>query len=322
MGVRAVLAASGGGHLAQLLRLENRLPWVLDEVTWFTFDTPQSRSLLADRHVVSADYAAPRDAAAVLRNARLAERLLRSGRFDVAVSTGASVALSILPLAAMRGLDTHYIESAARIEGPSVTGRILRWTPRVRTYCQYPGWAGGRWDFTGSVFDGFAGEVQRSRPVSRVTVTVGSQAGYGFRSLISRLVEILPVDVEVIWQTGSTDVAGLGVESRPSMPAAELGAAMVESDVVVAHAGVGSALAALEAGRCPVLVPRRKSRAEHVDDHQLQVAKHLEQRGLALCREPGRLCWADLETAAARRITEVPGAPPLRFSRRAGEPGA
>ncbi|MBV6509246.1 MAG: UDP-N-acetylglucosamine--N-acetylmuramyl-(pentapeptide) pyrophosphoryl-undecaprenol N-acetylglucosamine transferase [Acidimicrobiales bacterium] len=322
MGARAVLAASGGGHLAQLVRLESRLPWPLDEVTWFTFDTPQSRSVLADRHVVHADYAAPRDAAAVLRNTRLAGRLLRSGTFDVVVSTGASVALSILPLAAMRGLGAHYVESAARAEGPSVTGRILRYAPRVRTYCQYPEWAGGNWVFAGSVFDGFASEVRGSRSVSRVTVTVGSQAGYGFRSLISRLVDILPDGVEVIWQTGSTDVAGLGVEPRPSIPAAELVAHMVDSDVVVAHAGVGSALAALEAGRCPVLVPRRKSRAEHVDDHQVQVAEHLEQRGLALCREPDRLCWADLEAAAALRVSEVPGAPPLRLAGRAGGPEA
>ena len=61
----------------------------------------------------------------------------------------------------------------------------------------------------------------------------------------------------MLWQTGDTDTSALGIDGYHAIPERELTQAMQEADVVVAHAGVGTALAALEVGKCPVLVPRR-----------------------------------------------------------------
>ena len=47
----ALLVASTGGHLVELMRLRPRLTGIGDEVTWVTFDTPQSRSMLAGEDV-------------------------------------------------------------------------------------------------------------------------------------------------------------------------------------------------------------------------------------------------------------------------------
>ena len=59
---------------------------------------------------------------------------------------------------------------------------------------------------------------------------------------------------------------------------------MVESvtraRVVVTHAGVGSVLVALGAGKRPVVVPRRGRFGEAVDDHQVDFARRFEQAGL------------------------------------------
>ncbi len=82
--------------------------------------------------------------------------------------------------------------------------------------------------------------------------------------------------------------------------------------MVIAHAGVGSALTALEAGRLPILVPRLERFGEHVDDHQLQIADHLQNRGLALARSPETLAVSDLEHAAGLRVTQSPP-PPFRL---------
>ena len=46
-----------------------------------------------------------------------------------------------------------------------------------------------------------------------------------------------------------------------------------EARVVVTHAGVGSVMVALANGKRPVVVPRRKSFGEAVDDHQLQLGR-------------------------------------------------
>ena len=61
--------------------------------------------------------------------------------------------------------------------------------------------------------------------------------------------------------------------------------------MVVAHAGVGAALAALEVGKCPVLVPRRHARGEHVDDHQIQIATELGDRALSVSVEAESPGW-------------------------------
>jgi UDP-N-acetylglucosamine--N-acetylmuramyl-(pentapeptide) pyrophosphoryl-undecaprenol N-acetylglucosamine transferase len=50
----------------------------------------------------------------------------------------------------------------------------------------------------------------------------------------------------VLWQTGDTDTSDLGINGHDAIPERDLIQAMQEADVVVAHAGVGTALAALE----------------------------------------------------------------------------
>jgi UDP-N-acetylglucosamine transferase subunit ALG13 len=79
---------------------------------------------------------------------------------------------------------------------------------------------------------------------------------------------------------------------------------MAESDVVITHAGIGSAVSALRAGKRPVLVPRRKHFKEHIDDHQACIAIELEQRTLAFRAEADELQWADLVRAASWRVTQ------------------
>ncbi len=310
LGVRTILAASGGGHLAQLVRLRSRLPFDPGEVTWFTQDTAQSRSLLAGEEVVHALEAPPRDWRAAIRNARLVGDLARDRRFDAAVSTGASVAVSTLPIARRHGAVAIYIESAARVEGPSMSGRLLARLPGIRTFCQYTSWAHGRWSYAGSIFDAFEpGPQAPAADVRTVVVTLGSQGGYPFDRLVSRLVEILPTGADILWQTGGTDAGIHGVRGVSFVPAAQMDIAMADADLVVAHAGVGSALSALAAGRHPVLVSRRVAHGEHVDDHQMQIAAELDARGLATACTVEDLD-SDVLAAAARRTTKVRVAPP------------
>ncbi len=321
MSGRALFVANSGGHLNELLHLSRRLPMDITDELWVTFDGPQSRSLLAGRNVHYVRYSAPRDAAATLANAAKAARLLARQRFDWAFSTGATVAVSFLPLARARGIPSYYIESATRVDGPSLTGRILSWVPGIRKYTQYHGWASvgwaeSGWAYCGSVFDGF--EVSSASrgaavcsTVRRVVVTVGASEVYGFRRLVERLLSLLPASAEVLWQTGRTDVADLGIAGRQQVPAGELAAAMRDADLVVAHAGVGSALTALECGKRPVLVPREPEHGEHVDAHQFQVATALASRGLAIARSVEELTYGDLADAAISSVSQVADAPPL-----------
>jgi UDP-N-acetylglucosamine transferase subunit ALG13 len=101
-----------------------------------------------------------------------------------------------------------------------------------------------------------------------------------------------------LWQTGCTDVSDLPIVAHRQLPARELQEAIEAADVVIAHAGCGSSVAVLEAGKKPVLVPRRHGHDENVDDHQLLIAEELAKRGLAVVRSPEALTIADLHLAA------------------------
>jgi UDP-N-acetylglucosamine--N-acetylmuramyl-(pentapeptide) pyrophosphoryl-undecaprenol N-acetylglucosamine transferase len=311
--VSTLLVASTGGHLKELHHLRDRLAGIEPPYSWVTFDTEQSRSLLADEEVDFVPFVGGRDPRNVARNLGHARRIIHRRRPDAVVSTGSAVALPYFLHARARGLPCHFIESGARIEGPSLTGKLMTAVPGVRRYAQYEGWAGERWHFRGSVFDSFAGEEKRrtagrSRP-TRIVVTLGTYRGYDFSRLVKRLLAILPPDAEVLWQTGDTDVSRLGIEGHEAIPEAELRAAMADADAVVAHAGVGTALTAFEVGRFPLLVPRRFALREHVDDHQAQIARELHLRGLARSVDADDLCPSDLEAVASRRVVRAAQAP-------------
>lgn len=268
--------------------------------------------MLEGEQVVHAYPAPPRDWRGALRNARLAGAMARHFGFDAIISTGASIAVSALPVVRRHGARAYFIESAARVSGPSLSGRIVACAPGVHTYCQSRSWATARWPYAGSVFDSFEpGPLRGPSGLGRVVVTLGSQEGYPFDRLVARLAHVLPGTAEVTWQTGATDPGAHGVDGVASMPFAHLEEAISGADVVVAHAGVGSALSALLAGRHPVLVARRASAGEHVDDHQLQIARELSRRGLATTCSPEELDLGVLLEAARRTVVLVADPPPL-----------
>jgi UDP-N-acetylglucosamine--N-acetylmuramyl-(pentapeptide) pyrophosphoryl-undecaprenol N-acetylglucosamine transferase len=300
-----LLVASNGGHLKQLYRLHRHFGDLRPPYRWVTFDTPQARSMLKAERVDYVPHVGGRDPINVLRNVRHANSIICKHRPDAMVSTGSAIALPFFSVGRARGVSCHFVESAARMQGPSLTGRLMQGVPGVRLYSQYRQWAGGRWTYRGSVFEAFEAEVEGAanvEEVGRVVVALGTYHGITFRRLVDRVLQILPEGAEVLWQTGFTDVSDLDIDARAEMPEEALIDAMAEADVVIAHAGVGTALAALEVGKRPVLVPRRVAFGEHVDDHQVQIASELAGRGLARWAEADTLDLEDLLDAASSQI--------------------
>ena len=52
-----------------------------------------------------------------------------------------------------------------------------------------------------------------------------------------------------------------------------------EADLLILHAGAGSVINAIRAGKIPVVMPRRAGFGELVDDHQMEFARELEKVG-------------------------------------------
>jgi UDP-N-acetylglucosamine transferase subunit ALG13 len=317
-----LFVATIGGHLVELVDIAARLPDDYDDTrVWVTQDHAQSRSLLAEEHhVVYVPAVGTRDMGGALRSLPIAHRLLRDWDFTRVISTGSATALGYLPYFAARRVPTHYIESAARVAGPSLTGRALRAFPGIRTHTQWPHRANASWHYAGSVFDGFVGARRETDTlIRRVVVTLGTMPDFQFRRLLVALAPLLRPGgdlekhqgspVETLWNTGSTAVAGLDIEARPILAYAELAQAIADADVVVTHAGTGSTLMALNAGKFPLLIPRDAGRGEIGDGHQLLFAGELDGRGVARNRDADALTADDLTYAASRRVTRA-GVPP------------
>lgn len=312
---RTLLVAATGGHLEQLFRLSQRFSPSNGETLWVTHDDDQSRSLLQDQNIELVPYVPPRGFAEAARIVPSAWRTLRKFRPDRVVSTGAGLAMPYFVSARAIGVPTHYIESAARADGPSLTGRMMRRLPGTSLYCQYPSWAHDPWQYRGALFDGFVAEDVEPNPIRSVVVTLGTMRTYGFRRLIDRLLHVLPQVVEpgadVLWQTGATEVDGLPGRASASIANSDLRAAIGSADLVIAHAGIGSAITALELGQRPVLVPRRTAHGEHIDEHQELIAGELGARGLTVSREADELTAEDLRQAARGRVVSSQAPPPF-----------
>ena len=301
-GAKVLWVTSNGGHLTELAMLASTLD-ASSESVWVTFDTPQSDRFLTGRRHHYVNYVGPRDLGAAVRAARQVAPLLRREHFDLCVSTGAAVAATVLPLAALAGIPTYYVESLARGEGPSLTGRLLQHAPGVRTLTQYPAWASARWPSTPSILESWT--TTPGWPVSgrlRVLVTLGTMQGYRFDRAVDAMLQILGPDDEVTWQLGCTSRRDLPGEVLTEVCQSQLNAIAERADVVVAHSGVGSVLAQLELGKSPVLAVRSAQHGEHVDDHQCQFARTTADLGLTSILDLDTPRREVLLSAASRRV--------------------
>lgn len=301
---RLLLVASNGGHLEQLHRLASGSS-IAESSRWVTFDTPQARGLL---DMAKTDFITPveqRDFLGAVRAVSPLYRILSSGEFDGVVSTGAAVAAPAFVAARIARLKTFYIESVSRVDGPSVTGRFVYGSRLASTvWTQHETWRKGRWEYHGSVLDRFE-SVAADRVIDHpsVFVTLGTLRRYPFPRPVKHLQAIGAVDGRTIWQLGVTPApSDLPGKINDFFPSAAFDEAAASADVVVSHAGVGSVLRLIELGIYPVLIVRRSSHGEHIDDHQGQIARLLAERDLALVREADEVTLDDLRTAASRRV--------------------
>jgi beta-1,4-N-acetylglucosaminyltransferase len=130
-----LLVCSTGGHLQQMLALEP--VWRAYPHVWVTFDKSDSRSLLRDEQVVHAYSPTNRNPKNLVRNLFLAWRTIRRLRPRMLLTTGAGVAVPFAWIGRLCGVNIVYIESFTRIEGPSLSCRLILPVAH-RVYAQWP----------------------------------------------------------------------------------------------------------------------------------------------------------------------------------------
>ncbi len=63
------------------------------------------------------------------------------------------------------------------------------------------------------------------------------------------------------------------------LPLEQMQERIAEAELIICHAGAGTAILVLGAGKVPVMMPRRKRYGEVIDDHQLELTRALGQAG-------------------------------------------
>jgi UDP-N-acetylglucosamine:LPS N-acetylglucosamine transferase len=117
-----MLVCSSGGHLSHLNRLAPW--WKRHERLWLTFRKADSLSLLEGERVMWAFHPTTRNLVNLLRNLRLAWRVVADFEPDVVISTGAGVAFLVFLVARARCIPSVYLEVYDRIDSATLTGRL------------------------------------------------------------------------------------------------------------------------------------------------------------------------------------------------------
>lgn len=269
-------ACSGGGHLDLLLRVrhaldDRKLVWVVEE----SYRTSALREEGAEVHSLGAYHRT--SPVAALRTIWRTLRIFARERPQLVVTAGAGIVVLYCLLARLAGAYIIFIETSARVRGPSSSGRILsRLADHVIVQWEemalvYPGAVVACTSTLDEFADApsaagegaFVGVGTQWQPFDRLIAMVDRARGEGHLS------------GPVLLQVGHSSYPVRHGETRSYLSPQEMEDAIRKARYVICHAGVGTISAALRAGRRPLVLPRLARYGEHWDDHQEQIVDKL-----------------------------------------------
>ena len=125
---------------------------------------------------------------------------------------------------------------------------------------------------------------------------------------VAAVVDELPQPVFV--QSGTTAFEDDRCEIVPFLTMREFERRIAESSLTIMHAGAGSVIHAVQAGKVPVVMPRLASEGEHVDSHQAEFARELARVGRIVMIDQAAALPAAAREALARQATARASASP------------
>lgn len=121
--MKICLVGSSGGHLTHLYMLKPF--WRQHERFWVTFDKEDAQSILEGEKFYPCYYPTNRNLKNLIKNTRLAIKVLRKERPDLIISSGAAVAVPFFYIGKLMGAKLIYIEVFDRIDKPTLSGKLV-----------------------------------------------------------------------------------------------------------------------------------------------------------------------------------------------------
>ncbi len=300
--LRLCLAASGGGHIRQLLDLEEA--WSSYQYVFVSEDTALSRSIV-QKHPV---HFLPHFAIGQIRRDGVLRAIwsglknfCRSGllalklRPDVVISTGAGTVFFFMIWCRLFGAKFILIETFARFDKPSTFARaagvfanniVVQSSALTKTFP------------TAAVFDPLK-VIDQPRPSKKrlLFATVGVTFPFDrLVEMVAKLKEDGEIYEDVVFQTGIGGLSPPGLQSFETLPYDQVKSYLREADIVVCHGGTGSVITALREGCRTIVVARSLEKGEHYDNHQREITKAFAARGLITPADSAEELAAALKT--------------------------
>lgn len=113
-----------------------------------------------------------------------------------------------------------------------------------------------------------------------IFVTVGTHEQQFNRLVeeVDKLKEDGTIKEEVFIQTGFSTYEPKYCQWSKLISYKEMNNKIKEARIVITHGGPASFIAPLQIGKIPIVVPRQEKYGEHVNDHQFEFAKNVEER--------------------------------------------
>jgi UDP-N-acetylglucosamine transferase subunit ALG13 len=283
------LAASGGGHVRQILDLE---PLWRDYPHFFvTEDTAMGRSIAARSDTEFVPHFAIGQArlghplkmlSAAFTSMRRSLGIVFRRRPDVVITTGAGSLLFIVLWARLRGAKIILIDSFARFESPSAFARLAG--PLAHHRFAQSSVSAGKWP--GALACDPLKPLDTPPPAKEplLFATVGATLPF------ERLTRLVLEGKRQGWTPENIVLqVGQGSETFPPMEGVrvvdelgfeEIQQLLAKADIVVCHGGTGSIITAMRQHCRVIVIPRRFELGEHYDNHQQEITDSFVQRGL------------------------------------------
>ncbi len=284
--LRVCLAASGGGHVRQLLDLEKA--WQAYDYFFLSEKSPLSHSLAQSHPVFFVDHFALGQArlgspfkmlAAAWRNFRQSTRIIWRERPDVIISTGAGAVFFAVLWARLLGAKFILIESFARFDRPSAFARAAAPFAHHKIVQS----AALAEKIPGAVtFDPLEIlDAGRPEKKSLIFATVGATLSFDrMVATVSQLKASGEIPEDLVIQTGLGGLAPPGLETYETLPFDSMLSYLRDADIVICHGGTGSLITALREGCRTIVMPRLFEKGEHYDNHQKEITRAFAARGL------------------------------------------
>lgn len=282
------LAANSGGHLNQLLQL-NEFTSKYDYF-FVTDRTDFSEELSATEKVFFVEKFIIKECLKKFRFVKPIKNfwqsflILKREKPELIITTGAGTAFGSCLAGWLLRKKIIFIESIARVAEPSTFGRFItpiasasfvQWETMLKFY--------KRAVYTGAIFN-FSNAFEEKSKSNQIFVTTGTYKLQFNRVLdeLDRLIEAGELSKSVVAQTGESTYKPRHFEAFDFASQAEIHRLVDRSDIVICHGGSGSIMDSLVRGKTVIAVPRLKKYGEFFDDHQLQIVTELERKEIIL----------------------------------------